>query len=862
MDEIMLGILCLFGVLFLCAVPLLLGLLLWRLGGLAERLERVERLLSRTVNRAEEAPALPPKVLMPATKAEAVATILENPVRPPAPSAPPSLPSAPATPSAPAKEDLRAPFVPSMLSAPRPPPPLQPPSEIEAKFQAVLQRFWNWLVVGEEYRKPGVSAEYAIATAWLPRGLFLISLFAVGCFLKYSIDKGFFRPEFRVAACYLAGAGLLVGGIKILGRRYGALGITLLGIGIGTLYFASFSATSLYDPPVFPTWLGFATMSLVTLTAGILAARCSSLVLAIFGIAGGYLTPVLIQTGIVNLPGLYSYLLLLGVGVLYLSYKKDWPLLNLLSLFCTYGLYITALAKADSQLLLPTHAAVEPGEFAVRFGFLIAFFVLFTFTTIIRQLLGHQKSTLLELLVLLFNASLVFGLGVCLLVSQYDRATAAWLPAAMAAAYVGLLLFFLRQKREDRLLSVTLMALPALFLGLVPPLAIGFDTGLGTTWSLEALALLWVSTQVGSRTLRTFSYILYALAIAMVCRYEFSDITLSVAKEDYWRLLLDRLFSIGIPIAALAASWKLLSKPVPPDVCLFSGNDLPEELPDSRNTMLWILPLAGLGLFIVLGTIEVHGFFHCFWSAGTLVAVSAFWGLIAAALLLLAGARRPNFQPWLVLGLGLVLLVKIGAYDWIRWDFASDIGAYFSASVCHWQEKTLHVEHALYWRDAGLRLLDLALLAGFFWLGWRQLRSRTDQDSRMAGLGCGILVLGLLLVWATLETSSGFYIYRPALQKIAVSVLWALFALGWLGGGLAKSLQALRLAGLALFAIVGAKVIFFDLQGVELLWRALALLLIALCYGGGAFLYLKFQERFATAGDDGRPIPPPPEGLR
>ena len=55
-------------------------------------------------------------------------------------------------------------------------------------------------------------------------------------------------------------------------------------------------------------------MALITLCAGLFAARFDSLLVAVLGILGGYSTPVLLATGEKNFAGLFGYVLLLGLG--------------------------------------------------------------------------------------------------------------------------------------------------------------------------------------------------------------------------------------------------------------------------------------------------------------------------------------------------------------------------------------------------------------------------------------------------------------------------------------------------------------------------------------------------------------------
>ena len=50
----------------------------------------------------------------------------------------------------------------------------------------------------------------------------------------------------------------------------------------------------------------------------------NALVVAVLGIAGGFLTPVLLSTGQDNPLGLFGYIALLDIGLLAVARRKDW----------------------------------------------------------------------------------------------------------------------------------------------------------------------------------------------------------------------------------------------------------------------------------------------------------------------------------------------------------------------------------------------------------------------------------------------------------------------------------------------------------------------------------------------------------
>jgi uncharacterized membrane protein len=150
-------------------------------------------------------------------------------------------------------------------------------------------------------------------------------------FVKYSFDNNLVPPELRVAIGFLAGLGLLVGGVLLSRRNFPALSQTLCATGVVVLYAVTFACRSIYHFEFFGPVPTFLLMSLITVAAFLLAVRLDALVVAILGMLGGFLTPILLSTGQDNPLGLFGYIAILDAGLILVALNKRWDFLTALA---------------------------------------------------------------------------------------------------------------------------------------------------------------------------------------------------------------------------------------------------------------------------------------------------------------------------------------------------------------------------------------------------------------------------------------------------------------------------------------------------------------------------------------------------
>lgn len=375
-------------------------------------------------------------------------------------------------------------------TAPRPeapPEPRVPPrvaERVEAAGAAARARRAEALAAQRAAPSP-LGALFGRAVQWFTTGNVpvkvgvVLSVFGVGFLVKEGIDRQWLvlPLEYRLLLVALFGIGLLSLGWRLRARQRN-YALSVQGGGIAVLYLTIYASYDVYQ--LLPAPLAFVLLVLVTAGAGALAVLQDSRALAVLGVVGGFMAPVLASSGSGDHVALFTYYAILNVAIVGIAWFKAWRVLNVLGFVFTFG--IGTLWGYD---------AYQPELFATTEPFLVLFVLMYLLIPVLfalrqtPQLRGFVDGTLM------FGTPIVaFGLQSQLVAdTEYGLAVSA---VVLAAVYIGTATFLYRRREPElRVMVEAQLALSVAFLTVAIPLALD-ARWTSAAWALQGAALVWL----------------------------------------------------------------------------------------------------------------------------------------------------------------------------------------------------------------------------------------------------------------------------------------------------------------------------------------------------------------------------------
>jgi len=347
---------------------------------------------------------------------------------------------------------------------------------------------WRWFTGGNTLVRVGV----------------VVLFFGIAFLLKYAYEHTRIPIELRLTGVAIAAVVLLVIGWRLRLKRPD-YALALQGGGVGVLYLTVFAAFRLYQ--LLPPEAALVLLFLIASVSAALAVMQDAQTLAVLGASGGFLAPILASTGGGSHVMLFSYYVMLNVGIVGIAWYRAWRPLNLLGFLFTFAIGTLWGSRFYRPELF---ASTEP--------FLVIFFLMYLAIPVLFARQRARPAASLEALqvqnyvdgTLVFGTPLVaFGLQTQLVRDiQYGSA---WSALALSFVYLIAARLLWSRHRDLRLLVESFLALGVVFGTLAIPLALD-GRWTSAAWALEGAAIVWAGARQNRWLARNFGLFLQVAA--------------------------------------------------------------------------------------------------------------------------------------------------------------------------------------------------------------------------------------------------------------------------------------------------------------------------------------------------------------
>ncbi|HQF47672.1 MAG TPA: DUF2339 domain-containing protein [Flavobacterium alvei] len=678
----------------------------------------------------------------------------------------------------------------------------------------------------------------------------LILVLGISYFVKYAIDKDWINEPARVGIGMLSG-GLIMGIAHKLRQKYAAFSSVFVAGAIAVFYFTIGIAFHSYH--LFGQTTAFIIMVLITVFSSLISLSYNRKELAVLSLIGGFAVPFMVSTGQGNYVVLFTYILILNIGILALAYYKKWGIINILSYVFTVILYGAWLFK-DLDEKTPHYLG------ALAFGF--AFYFVFILINIINNVRTKGLFSPIELSILASNTFLFYGAGMAIL-EQFHPEFKGLFTTLLGVLNFGYAYFLYKKFGLDKTAVYLLIGLTLTFLTLAIP--IQFEGNFITLfWAAEAVMLMWLAQKSKITYYRFASVIVHLLMIGSLLM-DWSAIYMS---STILTIVFNKIFLTGIfAVGSLFAVYYLLKKE-DEDLEQFGFIFNPEKY---RN----VLGLIGIILTYFVGLFEVNFQANThIEGANSALTLPILYHFIFCALVVYFLCKIKNTLGYQLAS--IIAVVNIILFVFFFSNYAFYEHEYYITTGIHQRIGfylhyislfiTLFFGYKLYQINKENPVFNLFKNKFAVWFAAFLIIYLASTELMLHGL-----VLSNSPITAQQVQSNEYYknynatelpflkaqIADDAIQstrtqiiKTGFPILWGILAFAFLIIGIKKRIKAIRIIALSLLGITILKLFLFDISNASETGKIIAFILLGVLILIISFVYQKIK---VLVQDDNKP---------
>lgn len=683
--------------------------------------------------------------------------------------------------------------------------------------------------------KEGIEA--FIGTNLINKIGILITIIGVGIGTKYAIDNELINPLTRIVLSYVFGTGLLLMGLR-LKAKYKNYSAVLLSGALAILYFTTYIGYDFYN--LFPQMVAFALMFVFTAFSVVAALNYDQQVIAAIGLVGAYGIPFLLSDGSGRVQVLFTYMAIVNVGILLISFYKYWKHVSYLAFGFTW---LIVISWFNRQYDVEAH-------FSLSIAFTSIFFLIFYGAFVSYKIIKKEVFLKEDIILILSNSFISYGLGYATLNSL--EATQAYLglyTAANAAAHFIFSAVVFKQKLADKNLFFLTAGLVLVFITIAVPVQLD-GNWVTLIWGGEALILFWIGRSQKINMYERLAYPLIVLGFFSMLH----DWSVVYDQQFYYALYGDT------EVSKITAFWNinfltalLLSFALGMILRLFYSME-------SQDYKLKSIALIGYGLSLVFLITLFYTFYFeidLYWQglySESLIATlqkgfeteirdydlrefGAIWQFNYALLFFTGIALFNRYK------INNEVLAKISSLaNVVIITFSLLVGLFICSQL---REHYIEQYNAKYYVVGSGHLLIRYTLVVFILITlistWLQQTGFTYLKENKMGLLLFTYFTALFLASSELLHWMDLADYAQS-YKLGLSILWGVFSLLMVVLGIRNKQKPVRIAGIALFGVTLVKLFFYDIANLSTIAKVIVFISLGILLLIISFLYNKYKD--------------------
>lgn len=637
---------------------------------------------------------------------------------------------------------------------------------------------------------------------------------------KYAIDQNLVTPLMRIIFSYTIGLGLIVIAYFSI-RKYKLWSGIIFSGALAIFFFTTFFAHDTYE--LLSKEVAFGLMLLFSIFMFLASLYYNEKYISIIALTGSYALPFLLSDGSGNYIFLFSYIIIVNLGIIAIAYFKEWSIVYYLSFVLSWIIFFAWIIDTS----LKTHAY----DAAI---FSSIFFLQFYCMIVLNKWVKHFVFKVQTLMILVGNALFYLIAGTTIIYANFSQEE---IPLTIfilinAIIHAGFAYSLYKKSIFDPAAIWVLLAMVITLIVIIVP--VNFDGEvISLSWLTMSILLAYGAHKIQHPSLKIYSLILMGISLLSL----FIDV--SLISQSYHRGLAFRDISFYIVL-----------------VCIFliylKGNLIRKWYNDALNSKMVYYGWGLSGLAIILWAFslstEIHLLFNQFESIPFNINNIDYYNFIWSEYnsyinIILALTCSILIYKYIILPINNIEIQYIAYFILLLVIGISFLeGTKSSLSILN-INKGDAIKHTLFASTyfPSFAYLYLAGIYTSFFIWIKHLKvfelPKYQIIKPMTLLILNLVFLSILLSFIMISISQTKHL------STTLSIFWGIYALILFIIGFKKDLNIIRKGAFILAGISLIKLIFVDLKNTNNLQKTILFVVLGMIFIAVSYLYNKFKDR-------------------